>query len=97
MAVPELPVCPKSGLLRSRCRCSDPQCYGRTSAHDRRESGGQRRARVRRMKKREAQEQAQKDWMQNHWTLHAMAHPEIWSPGYAETHPLKGFGHARDN
>lgn len=78
------PICPASGLLRSRCRCSDPACYGRPNATERRESGGHRRGRLRRQKKREQRELEQKLMVKRAQRNHALEHPEMWSPGFAE-------------
>lgn len=84
----QLPTCPRSGLLRSRCRCSDPECYGRVSPTERHESRGARRNRKRREMKRRQQEEARKNWMQEVWKAHSYAHPEMWS---------EEFKRARDN
>lgn len=84
----ELPKCPKSGLLRSRCRCSDRQCYGRANASERRESRGARRTRKRRAMKRAQILADQQSMVRRMLENHSRAHPEMYS---------EEFKRARDN
>lgn len=83
-----LPVCPKSGLLRSRCRCSDPDCYGKQTPTERAEGRGARRNRLRRERKKQQVLAGQQTWIQRTLEAHSRVHPEMYS---------EEFKRARDN
>lgn len=83
-----LPICPKSGLLRSRCRCSDPGCYGKQTPSEYREGRGASRSRMRRAQKNMQQLADQALFVQRVLEDHSRAHPEMYS---------EEFKRARDN
>lgn len=82
------PICPKSGLLRSRCRCSDPGCYGKQTPSEYQEGRGDRRRRIRRAQKNMQQLADQALLVQRALEAHSRVHPEMYS---------EEFKRARDN
>lgn len=82
-------VCPKSGLLRSRCRCSDPLCYGRRTPTERHEGRDRRRNRTRQAKKRQEILDAQKNFVQRTLEAHSRAHPEMYSEAFKNARDAK--------
>lgn len=79
-----LPICPKSGLLRTRCKCSD--CYPFWRPYKPRLSRGAKRNRKKRLLRVKAGIDAQQRWIDGMLAEHRAAHPHMW-----------GDADARDN
>lgn len=69
-------ICPKSGLLRSRCKCSD--CYPFWHPMRRTLSRGARRTRKKRLLRIKKTLDEQQRWIDGLLAEHRAKHPNMW-------------------